>query len=99
MMMLTWKKTAFIPPGALLDALVDPPMPEPTERTKAVCSLCFLDGGAIDHLKHRIHLTEEDVLQIGSHSAIIRCALVKHHRRNLRTWACTMDLQCQSGSM
>jgi hypothetical protein len=99
MMMLAREETTFITPSALLDALVDPPMPEPTEWAQAIRTLCFLDGGAIDHLKHGVHLTEENILQIGRHSAIIGCALVKHHRRNLRTWACTMDLQCQSGSL
>jgi len=51
MMMLVWKETALVTPVALLNALMDPPMPKISKLTEAFGSICLLDTSSVNNLE------------------------------------------------
>jgi len=57
-MMLLREKTTLITPVALLNALMDPPMPEIPELAQTVVSFSLFNVGSAYYLKGRLTLTQ-----------------------------------------
>lgn len=65
-LMLLWKEATLVTPVALLDTLMDPPVPEVSKLAKAFGSICLLNVRSFHYLESRLIIVAQVQSVIGT---------------------------------